>query len=122
MDQTTLSIRRQNWIRIIQECHNRPSHMTAKQWMKENGISEKSYYYWQRKFRAEAADQMELSFPIAQPTPEATFMEIPMTTQSTTPTATNTAIIKVATAEIEISEDISDEFLVRIVKAVHHVS
>lgn len=122
MDQVTHSIRRQNWIRIIQECHNRPSHMTARQWMKENGISEKSYYYWQRKLRAEAAEQMELSLPIAQPTQEVTFMEVPMTTKSTNPIATNTTIIKVGDAEIEISEDISDEFLIRIVKAVRHVS
>ena len=76
MDQLTNSIRRQNWVRIIHECHNRPSHMIAKQWMKENGISEKSYYYWQRKFRAEAAERMDLSLPIAQSTPEVTFMAL----------------------------------------------
>ena len=122
MDQLTNSIRRQNWVRIIHECHNRPSHMIAKQWMKENGISEKSYYYWQRKFRAEAAERMDLSLPIAQSTPEVTFMELPMTTQGTSPIAANTAIIKVGNAEIEISEDLSDEFLMRIVKAVRYVS
>lgn len=30
---------------------------TAKQWLTEQGISEKSYYYWQRKIRLEAYDE-----------------------------------------------------------------
>ena len=30
--------------------------MTVKQWLADNGIKEKSYYYWLRKFRKEAYD------------------------------------------------------------------
>jgi predicted site-specific integrase-resolvase len=29
--------------------------MTAKQWLENNGISEQTYYTWQRRFRLEAA-------------------------------------------------------------------
>lgn len=122
MDKVTHSIRRKNWIRIVQECHNRPSHMTAKQWLKEHGIPSKTYYYWQRKLRAEAAEQMELSLPKAQMTPDVTFAEVPMATASVASTATNSALIKVGDSEIEISEDISDDFLLRILKAVRHAS
>jgi len=52
MDQITHDIRRANWLNLIQQ---RPASTTIKQWCLDNGIREKSYYYWQRKFRKEMA-------------------------------------------------------------------
>ena len=49
MDQLTHTVRRSNWINIIRQCQDRPAGTTAKQWLAENDISEKSYYYWLRK-------------------------------------------------------------------------
>ena len=57
MDQLTHTVRRSNWINIIQQCQDRPAGTTAKQWLAENGISEKSYYYWHRKIRREVCEQ-----------------------------------------------------------------
>lgn len=54
MDQSTHEVRRNNWMNIINQCQNRPANMTAKQWLADNGISDKSYYYWLRKIRLEA--------------------------------------------------------------------
>ena len=51
MDQLTHTVRRSNWINIIRQCQDRPAGTTAKQWLAENDISEKSYYYWLRKIR-----------------------------------------------------------------------
>ena len=51
MDQITHDVRSSQWLEIITQCQNRPEGTTAKQWMADNGISEKSYYYWLRKFR-----------------------------------------------------------------------
>ena len=45
MDQLTHTVRRSNWIKIIRQCQDRPAGTTAKQWLAENDISEKSYYY-----------------------------------------------------------------------------
>ena len=53
MDQITHDVRSSQWLKIITQCQNRPEGTTAKQWMADNGISEKSYYYWLRKFRNE---------------------------------------------------------------------
>ena len=53
MDQSTHDVRRTNWLNIIEECQQRPENMTVKQWLADNGIKEKSYYYWLRKFRRE---------------------------------------------------------------------
>ena len=46
MDITTHEIRSDTWKTIIQNCQSRPAGTTVKQWLDENGISEKSYYYW----------------------------------------------------------------------------
>ena len=57
MDQLTHTVRRSNWINIIRQCQDRPAGTTAKQWLAENDISEKSYYYWLRKIRREVCEQ-----------------------------------------------------------------
>ena len=59
MDQSTHDVRRTNWLNIIEQCQKRPENMTVKQWLADNGIKEKSYYYWLRKFRKEAYEQMQ---------------------------------------------------------------
>ncbi len=56
MDQLTHAVRRPNWINIIQQCQARPADTAARQWLAENGISEKSYCYWLRKIRREVCE------------------------------------------------------------------
>lgn len=60
MDQLTHNVRRSNWINIIRQCQDRPAGTTAKQWLAENDISEKSYYYWLRKIRREVCERGDL--------------------------------------------------------------
>ena len=76
MDQLTHTVRRSNWINIIRQCQDRPAGTTAKQWLVENDISEKSYYYWLQKSRKEAYGQMRM--PPAASSSEITFTEIPV--------------------------------------------
>lgn len=76
MDQSTHEIRRNNWMNIINQCQNRPANMTAKQWLADNGISNKSYYYWLRKIRLEAYEQ--LNVPAVTQSTEVSFAEIPL--------------------------------------------
>ena len=51
MEQSLQNISKQNrleqWSRKIVAC--RSSGMTVRTWCQENGISEKTYYYWQRR-------------------------------------------------------------------------
>lgn len=54
MDKITHEVRLNNWKQIIEQCQSRPEKQTAKKWLAENGISEKSYYYWLRKIRNQA--------------------------------------------------------------------
>ena len=78
MDQLTHTVRRSNWINIIRQCQDRPAGTTAKQWLAENDISEKSYYYWLRKIRREVCEQEGLQ-EVTNPS-DLSFVEIPVKT------------------------------------------
>ncbi len=85
MDQITHEVRRTNWLNIIQQCQGRPEGMTAKQWMADNGIRPKSYYYWLRKFRKE-------SYELARPHNDVAFHEMPFLVPSQEPAPVAAAV------------------------------
>ena len=124
MDQLTHTVRRSNWIKIIRQCQDRPAGTTAKQWLVENDISEKSYYYWLRKFRKEAYEQMQM--PPATSSSEITFAEIsvPLSRQEepihSFQEQPPVAIIKNGALSIAISNNISEALLDRIFQVIRH--
>ena len=118
MDQLTHTVRRSNWINIIRQCQDRPAGTTAKQWLTENDISEKSYYYWLRKIRREVCEQEGLQ-EAANPS-ALSFVEIPVKTAldtapvPTVPAAmTPVAVIRSGRLTLELSNDISESLLCR---------
>ena len=46
--------RAQNWAMVIQECNS--SGLSNREFCRQRGISEKSYYYWLRKLRGHMAE------------------------------------------------------------------
>ena len=46
--------RAQRWAMLIQEC--KASGISNKEFCRQRGISEKSFYYWQRKFREQIVE------------------------------------------------------------------
>lgn len=125
MDKTTHEVRRLRWKNIIEQCQNRPEGMSAKQWMLNNSISEKSYYYWLRQLRKEAYEQMQTA-PVlpAVVNPQVAFAEIPISVPNTfdEPLSMNhpAAVLKTSTATIALSNEISDRLLSRILQEVSH--
>ena len=125
MDQSTHTVRRSNWINIIQQCQARPAGTTAKQWLAENGISEKSYYYWLRKIRREVCEQeglLEATDPSG-----VSFVEIPVKTAldsaplPTVPAAiTPVAVIRSGRLTLELANDVSEPLLCRLLQEVLH--
>lgn len=75
MEQSIHDVRYATWPRTITECQQRPINVSVKQWLADNSVKEKAYYYWLRKFRREACDQIQL--PIAASPAEVTFAEFP---------------------------------------------
>lgn len=124
MDQSTHDVRRANWLNIIHQCQQRPEDMTAKQWLADNGVKEKSYYYWLRKFRKETCDQMPTL--TAAPSTDVSFVEIPVPSKGREEQIpsfegqTPVAIISSGSLSIAISNDISEALLGRILREVSH--
>lgn len=127
MDRITHDIRRSNWLEILNQSRQRPAHTTIKQWCLDNGISEKSYYYWQRKFRQESVAQV--SVPAATDSAPVTFAEIPFAYKDvpSEPVATDsvsavqpTAVFKYKDLTVAVTNEISDTLLSKIIREVTH--
>lgn len=116
MDQLTHNVRRANWLYIINHCQERPANIITRQWLKDNNIKEKSYYYWQRKFRKESYDQMQLLAVTEEPA-EISFVEFAAPTSKKAAStqdslnSTTTAVIRHGAITLEISNDISEAVL-----------
>ena len=126
MDQCAHEVRAEYWRKIIQACGQRPAGQSAKRWMDENGICEQSYYHWQRRFRQQAYAEMKenASFPAVTEKSELDFVEISCAAGPETNTHPIShepaAVIRTALFQIEISNDISDTLLSRILREVSH--
>ncbi len=124
MDQSTHDVRRANWLNIVNQCQNRPSDISVRQWLAENDIKEKAYYYWLRKFRKEAYGQMQL--PTAATKTEVAFAEVTMPVPATgletaaqkTSACSPAAVIKCNGLTLELSNDISEVLLNRLLQEV----
>lgn len=121
MDQITHDVRRANWLSTIRQCQNRPKGMTAKQWMADNGISSKSYYYWLRKFRKESYELMqpcndiafhEIQFPVP---PQKSASEAGMTLSGNADAA---VIVSRGNTVITVTNSASDELAALVLKEV----
>lgn len=130
MDNTTHQVRLAQWTQIVEGCNCRPEGMTAKQWLKDNNISEKSYYYWQRRVRKEILSKNTDSVPAISDRNEITFAEIHDTYTSKQTGACQSdalsdcfnadAIIKCGNSVIAMSNSISDAMLSKILEVVTH--
>ena len=123
MDQITHDVRTAQWAEIVRKCHERPENQSAKNWLNENGINEKQYYYWQRRLRSMAAGTTNKSLPTTRSSGEVTFIEMPSPNElpgkrmeEVTIDSGLAALIRVGGLEIELHNGISDELLGKILK------
>ena len=128
MDQTTHNVRRANWLTIITQCQERPEGISVKQLLSDNGVKEKAYYYWLRKFRKEAYAQMQPPVTNENPGNEIAFTEITIPAKTVRscisspaePYESPVAVIQYNGVSIGISNEISDSLLSRILREVSH--
>ena len=98
--------------------------MTAKQWLADNNISEKSYYYWLRRVRLNALgkqpDPMLVPATVSDNKPmQVQLAEIPVS-HVCEPDDQPVVIIRTKKATIEIGAGIPDELAAKLMKAVSH--
>lgn len=126
MDKITHQVRCEQWTKIIKECLASGMNKTA--WCREHGISDKSFFYWQRRLREEAyISTIEAPFAptvkeVRVPTKKTVdFVEVRMTDQSDK--CSNVfqpdVIIRRDSISIEISNTASAELLTRIGGLLH---
>lgn len=126
MDQITHEMRLNGWKRIVEECNNRPQGVTVKQWLLDNDINEKVYYYWLRRVRQAAYDQMKTEQTgelTVVPNNKVSYAEITLTGNTNTRTLNApVAVMSAGSISIDISEQASEEFLIRLMRAMKHAS
>lgn len=125
MDQITHDVRLANWKKVIEECQARPERQSAKQWLTEHGISEKSYYYWQRKIRLQAYEERKKSNALltARENASVAFVELPFTLQAGAPETERfqpAAVIHSSGMVIALSNSVSDGLLTRLLQEACH--
>ena len=124
MDKITHEMRLANWKKVLEECQTRPAGMTAKQWLADNGVSAKQYYYWQRQIRKDAYDQMKTALALTGGDKPTAFTEIPV--QHVTPAEEPDsgfradAVIKTGQITIALSNTASDILLMKLMEVVRH--
>ena len=79
MDQSS-EVHMASWRSIGKQCQYRPSGQSARQWLAENGVPEKQYYYWLRKIRSQSYQELKNQLPAVafEQLPENHFAEIPV--------------------------------------------
>ena len=128
MDQITHEVRLARWKEVIGQCQLRPEGQSIKDWCKQNDVSEKRYYYWQRRIRLQIAEGMSGSLvPAAGNERPVMFTEIPVPAHDTGNSALGQtadfqpeAVIRKGDLVIAVKNSVSDRLLDRLLEGVSH--
>ena len=129
---TGRDLKRAWWTQALIESkkERRETGITVAQWCSEHNVSEKSYWYYHKKISDELAltanerKQPDESLPVMfrnSGNNVPVFAELKDPVQSAETITNGAAVICRGDIRIEISESVTDEFLLRIMRAVSHV-
>lgn len=113
------------WIQEVQGCKNRPNGMSVDQWCSLNGIKYSTYYQHYLKVKDLCVEQMETQLPAVTATNEViplvanepAFVELKPLQDS----SSESILISCGKAKIELHEDVSEAFLIKLFGALSHV-
>lgn len=113
------------WIQEVQDCNNRPEGMSVGQWCNLHGIKYSTYYQHYLKVRDLCVEQMEAQLPAVAATNEViplvaakpAFVELKPPQDS----SSESILISCGKAKIELHEDVSEAFLIKLFGALSHV-
>lgn len=103
------------WIPIIKECH--ASGISVRLWCQENNVSEKQFYYWQRKIKQIASE----SLPVIDR--GSKIVQVPVRTVEPA-TKQNSSkfvpamVIHIGKAVIELADHVQPELLTSVLKVL----
>ena len=114
-------MRYQQWVEEVKDFNARPKDMTVREWCAIHDIKPPTFYDHLRRVQdyyagqiqsSEASNQMVVSEPA--------FVELPAPVPTPKPVTHGVASIICGNARIEISEDISEAFLLKLIGAISH--
>ncbi len=109
-------IRLQQWADDIRACNQRPEGTTVDDWCRQHGLRKATYYWRLRAVREACIDIIDSN--VVESSVEATQNFVELQPTKSPDASEGSAVIKLGKASIEISENISDMFLLRIMEAV----
>ena len=122
MDKITHKVRCEQWTNIIKECL--ASGMPKTTWCREHGISDKSFFYWQRILREEAyltTLENTLTPAVKENSLPTTTHFVKMTDQTSSSASPfkPDVVIRRGSVSIEISNTATDELLNKVGGLLH---
>jgi hypothetical protein len=119
MDKTENEKNLIKWTPIIQKC--RSSGIGVRPWCRENNVSEKQFYYWDRRIKAKNFETQKET----QPQNKANFVEIQPPIDSSInisiPTFRADMVIHVGNNVLELSNTVSENLLSMVLKVMSNV-
>lgn len=91
------------WMDLVRQC--RESGLPVRRWCRLNNISEQKYYYWLKKIRTKACESL----------PSTGNVFVPLNLSKSSTSSYPAAVLVKNDIRIEISNDISDDLLSKLV-------
>lgn len=125
-------IRYQRWVEEVKDCESRPANVSIRSWCAEKGIKTPTYYAHLRKVKELCLDlyaesendscaSVNHNATVTEPVTQSTFVELQIPSiQGLEPVQQPAITISLGRSTIEISEDISDAFLIRLLGALNN--
>lgn len=113
-------VRIREWMELIRE--RTASGMTIKAWCELKGISKHQYYYWLRKVRKEACNEIEIhkeSLPATQEDSLPEFAHINVVKDESAAGGSGISI-RTNNADIHIGSDVHPEQLITVMQVIVH--
>lgn len=118
MDQVTIiknKFRLEQWTELIRDCQS--SGMKVDDWCRANGVTHHAYYYWLRKVREAACNQLAAIEECSEPPVAFKKLEIQTPLQDTSAAV----IIRLNNATVEINEGASQQTIQAVLLALQSV-
>ncbi len=114
-------LRYQQWIEEVKDFNSRPKDMTVREWCALHDIKPPTFYDHLRRVQDFYAGQITADdTPNVPAVSEPNFVELPPALPELKPVTHGVASIICGNARIEISEDISEAFLLKLIGAISH--
>ncbi len=121
MDKTTHEVRLLQWQEIIQA--QLASGQNKREWCRENGISEKQFFYWQRRLRKELYETGTGTLVAITQNSGRSLVELPVLGATTNVAASGfspEAVIAIGNVTVGVTANISESLLMSLGKMIRH--